>query len=250
MNLPLTPEPSAPSLRPSASPPKTSPRSFPAARRIPPQPVITFFTKARPATGSASSLEGEVEIVRGAAGRSVTLATLVPGAVFGEGVMLDDSPHSGSAEPLAVGARCGRSRGRLRQIRTAKNPKFLPHRRATWPRRLSARFRSAAEQLAGEKTPSVIATVRMDTIPSATVNYPIPPITAYRPREAWKTFRSPGSAVPFRALRPPFGFREEGRRSWPTLSSVSSDGERAKAIVGACEEISEGKAPRSVRRST
>jgi aspartate ammonia-lyase len=31
------------------------------------------------------------------AGAHVTLATLVPGAVFSEGVMLDDSPHASSA---------------------------------------------------------------------------------------------------------------------------------------------------------
>lgn len=35
-------------------------------------------------------LSGEVEIERGAQARAVTLATLVPGAVFSEGVMLDD----------------------------------------------------------------------------------------------------------------------------------------------------------------
>ena len=35
-------------------------------------------------------LEGEVEIIRGAQARSVTLAMLIPGALISEGVMLDD----------------------------------------------------------------------------------------------------------------------------------------------------------------
>src|SRR5687768_5227350 len=42
-------------------------------------------------------LEGEVEIERGAQSRTTTLATLLPGAVFSEGVMLDDSPHASNA---------------------------------------------------------------------------------------------------------------------------------------------------------
>src|SRR5688572_19409308 len=42
-------------------------------------------------------LEGQVEIERGAQARTVTIATLVPGTVFSEAVMLDESPHATSA---------------------------------------------------------------------------------------------------------------------------------------------------------
>src|SRR6478672_8496502 len=42
-------------------------------------------------------LEGEVNIERGAHARTVTLVTLVPGALISEGVMLDESPHAANA---------------------------------------------------------------------------------------------------------------------------------------------------------
>src|SRR6187399_1142261 len=42
-------------------------------------------------------LEGEVEIIRGSNARTVTIATLVNGALISEGTILDDTPHAGSA---------------------------------------------------------------------------------------------------------------------------------------------------------
>src|SRR5687768_8209040 len=57
----------------------------------------TLYHESTPRTWLGILLEGEVEIIRGAQARTVTIATLVPGAVFSEGVMLDDSPHGSSA---------------------------------------------------------------------------------------------------------------------------------------------------------
>ena len=56
-----------------------------------------LFHESTPRQWLGIVLEGDVEIIRGAQARTTTLAVLVPGAVFGEGVMLDDSPHASSA---------------------------------------------------------------------------------------------------------------------------------------------------------
>src|SRR6478735_384446 len=56
-----------------------------------------LFHESTPRQWIGILLEGDVEIVRGAHGQSVALATLTPGAFFSEGVMLDDSPHATSA---------------------------------------------------------------------------------------------------------------------------------------------------------
>src|SRR5438045_1998074 len=63
-----------------------------------------LFHESTPREWLGVLLEGEVEIARGAQARTVTLATLKPGAVFSEGVMLDDSPHASSAV-TRLGAR-------------------------------------------------------------------------------------------------------------------------------------------------
>src|SRR4051812_8544824 len=56
-----------------------------------------LFHESTPRAWLGIVLEGEVEIERGAQARTVRLATLMPGTVFSEGVMLDDSPHASSA---------------------------------------------------------------------------------------------------------------------------------------------------------
>jgi aspartate ammonia-lyase len=106
-------------------------------------------------------LEGEVDIIRGAHGRKVTLATLMPGAVFSEGVMLDDSPHASSAV-TPKGAKAWQiSRAALEQVRAEKPETFyrIVGRIAA---RLSERLRFAAERIAGEKSATVVSSVRTE----------------------------------------------------------------------------------------
>ena len=55
-----------------------------------------LFHESTPRTWLGILLAGDVEIIRGAQARTVTLATLVPGALFSEGVLLDESPHATS----------------------------------------------------------------------------------------------------------------------------------------------------------
>src|SRR3954454_23039271 len=69
-------------------------------------------------------LEGEVEIERGAQARTTTLATFVPGAVFSEGVMLDDSPHASSAVTRQGATIWQVRRAALEEARAAKPEVF------------------------------------------------------------------------------------------------------------------------------
>src|SRR5262245_37963781 len=61
------------------------------------QPGDFLYHESTPREWLGIVLEGEVEIIRGVQSRTTVLATLLPGAVFSEGVMLDDSPHASSA---------------------------------------------------------------------------------------------------------------------------------------------------------
>jgi aspartate ammonia-lyase len=104
-------------------------------------------------------LDGEVEVERGAQARTTTLATFVPGAVFSEGVMLDDSPHASSALTRHGATVWQVSRAALDEARAEKPDVFyrIVGRIAA---RLSERLRFAAERIAGEKSATVVSAVR------------------------------------------------------------------------------------------
>ena len=106
-------------------------------------------------------LEGEVEVERGTQARTTTLATFVPGAVFSEGVMLDDSPHASSAVTRQGATVWQVRRGALEQARAEKPDVFyrIVGRIAA---RLSERLRFAAERIAGEKSATVVSSVRTE----------------------------------------------------------------------------------------
>src|SRR3954467_9055155 len=83
-----------------------------------------LFHESTPREWLGIVLEGEVEIERGAQARTVTLTTLMPGAVFSEGVMLDASPHASSAV-TRQGARIWKiSRAALEKVRAEKPEVF------------------------------------------------------------------------------------------------------------------------------
>jgi aspartate ammonia-lyase len=118
-----------------------------------------LFHESTPRQWLGIVLNGEVEIVRGAQARSVTLATIVPGGVFSEGVMLDDSPHASNAV-TRQGAKVWQiSRADLERVRAEKPDVFyrIVGRIAA---RLSERLRMAAERIAGEKAATVVSAVR------------------------------------------------------------------------------------------
>jgi aspartate ammonia-lyase len=106
-------------------------------------------------------LEGEVEVERGAQARTTTLATFVPGAIFSEGVMLDDSPHASSAVTRQGATVWQVRRAALEQARAEKPDVFyrIVGRIAA---RLSERLRFAAERIAGEKSATIVSAVRTE----------------------------------------------------------------------------------------
>jgi aspartate ammonia-lyase len=119
----------------------------------------TLFHESTPRLWLGIVLSGDVEIVRGAQGRSTVLATLVPGAVFSEGVMLDDSPHASTAV-TRQGAKVWQiPRADLDAVR-AEKPEVFYRIVGRIAARLSERLRMAAERIAGEKTASVVSAVR------------------------------------------------------------------------------------------
>ena len=61
-----------------------------------------LFHEATPRQWMGIVEEGEIEIVAGVHGSTTRLATLTRGTAFGEGVMLDDLPHSASAIALTA----------------------------------------------------------------------------------------------------------------------------------------------------
>jgi aspartate ammonia-lyase len=106
-------------------------------------------------------LEGEVEISRGSQSRTVTLATLMPGAVFSEGVMLDDAPHAANAV-THKGTRIWQiTRVALEKVR-AEKPDIFYRIVGRIAARLSERLRFAAERIAGEKSATVVSSVRTE----------------------------------------------------------------------------------------
>jgi aspartate ammonia-lyase len=120
-----------------------------------------LFHESTPRQWLGIVLEGEVELLRGAQARSVTLATLVPGALVSEGVMLDDSPHAASAVARQGACVWQISRATLEQAR-ADRPDVFYRIVGRIAARLSERLRHATERIAGEKNATVISAVRTE----------------------------------------------------------------------------------------
>jgi aspartate ammonia-lyase len=91
-----------------------------------------LFHESTPREWLGIVLEGEVEIVRGAQARTTTLITLVPGAVFSEGVMLDASPHASSAVTRQGADDLANRASRAGTGSRRRTGRLLPHCRAAW----------------------------------------------------------------------------------------------------------------------
>src|SRR6516162_8188060 len=80
-----------------------------------------LFHEATPRQWLGLVLEGEIDLVRGQFGNSVLVGLAQPGAILGEGVMLDDTPH-GTSGVTHQGATVWQiSRAELNKVRS-ENP--------------------------------------------------------------------------------------------------------------------------------
>jgi aspartate ammonia-lyase len=119
-----------------------------------------LFHESTPRQWMAIVEEGEIEIVAGVHGSITRLATLTRGTAFGEGVMLDDLPHSASAVALTAAKVLQIPREVFDEFRSTK-PEVFYRMVGHVARRLSTRLRDANRQLAGAG-PSVAATWRRE----------------------------------------------------------------------------------------
>jgi aspartate ammonia-lyase len=185
-------------------------------------------------------LEGEVEIVRGAQARTTTLVTLVPGAVFSEGVMLDDSPHASSAV-TRQGAKVWQiKRANLDEARATK-PEVFYRIVGRIAARLSERLRFAAERIAGEKSATVVSSVRTEHDSLGEREVPDNAYYGVQTIRGMENFHISGIAMAhFEHYIRAFAFvKKAAARANCDLGVL--DAAKAGAIMKACDEIIAGK---------
>jgi aspartate ammonia-lyase len=120
-----------------------------------------LFHESTPRQWLGIVTEGEVELVRGQHGHTVSIGLAQPGALLSEGVVLDDSPHSTSAV-TRQGAKVWQiSRTELETFRAQQSEAFY-RIVGQIARRLSDRLRTATERLAKETGAPVLTNVRRE----------------------------------------------------------------------------------------
>jgi aspartate ammonia-lyase len=120
-----------------------------------------LFHESTPRQWLGLLMEGEVNLVRGQHGQSVLIGLAQPGAILGEGVMLDDSPHITSAVTYQGCQVWQISRAELDKVRL-ENPEVFYRLVGQVARRLSEQLRAAAERIAKESGPATITSVRRE----------------------------------------------------------------------------------------
>lgn len=185
-------------------------------------------------------LEGEVQIERGAQARTVTLATLLPGAVFSEGVMLDDAPHAANAL-TQKGAKVWQiSRAELEKVR-AEKPDIFYRIVGRIAARLSERLRFAAERIAGEKSATVVSSVRTEHDSLGEREVPDHAYYGVQTIRGMENFHISGIGMyHFEHFIRAFAFVKKAAAKANSELGVLSL-ERADAIMKACDEIAAGK---------
>ncbi len=183
--------------------------------------------------------EGEIEIVAGVHGSATRLATLTRGTAFGEGVMLDDLPHSASAVALSEVKVLQLRREVFDELRKEK-PEIFFRMVSHVARRLSTRLRDANRQVAGAG-PVVAATWRRehDSLGEREISD-----SAYYGVQTLRGMENfPISGIPlshFSHFVRAFAYVKKAAASANRELGVLKP-ERADAIMAACDEIIAGK---------
>src|SRR5436190_12050746 len=125
------------------------------------RPGDYLFHESTPRQWLGLVVEGEIDLVRGQHGHRVLIGLAQPGAVLGEAVMLDDTPHSTSAV-THQGAKVWQiSRAELDLVRN-ENPEVFYRLVGQVARRLSDRLKAASVRLAKESGPATLSSVRRE----------------------------------------------------------------------------------------
>ena len=198
-----------------------------------------LFHESTPRQWMAIVEEGEIEIVAGVHGSTTRLATLTRGTAFGEGVMLDDLPHSASAVALTAVKVMQIPREVFDELRATK-PDVFYRMVGHVARRLSTRLRDANRHLAGAG-PAVAATWRRehDSLGEREISD-----SAYYGVQTLRGMENfPLSGIPlshFSHFVRSFAYVKKAAASAnKDLGVLKPD--RADAIMAACDEIIAGK---------
>lgn len=204
------------------------------------QPGDYLYHESTPRQWLGIVLEGEVEIVRGAQARSTTLATLAPGALIGEGVMLDDSPHAANAVTRQGASVWQIPRAALEKGRLDK-PEIFYRIVARVATRISERLRHAAERIAGEKAGTLISTVRAEHDSLGEREVPDHAYYGVQTIRGMENFRISGIGMHhFEHFIKGFAFVKKAAALANSELGVL-DAAKADAIVRTCDEIISGK---------
>ncbi|QJE95702.1 aspartate ammonia-lyase [Luteolibacter luteus] len=183
--------------------------------------------------------EGEIEIVAGVHGSTTRLATLTRGAAFGEGVMLDDLPHSSSAVALSKVKVLRIPREVFDELRSSK-PETFYRMVGHVARRLSVRLRDANRHAAGAG-PSVVSTWRKEHDSLGERELPDSAYYGVQTLRGMENF--PLSGIPlshFSHFVRSFGYVKKAAAIANKQLGVLKP-ERADAIVAACDEVIAGQ---------
>jgi len=199
-----------------------------------------LFHESTPREWLGIVLEGEVEIVRGAQARTTVLATLVPGAVISEGVMLDDSPHASNAV-ARQGAKVWQIKRAILEEARAARPEVFYRIVGRIAARLSERLRLAAERIAGEKSATVVSAVRSEHDSLGEREVPDHAYYGVQTIRGLENFRISGIAMyHFDHFIRAFAFvKKAAARANSELGAL--DAGKAEAIMKACDEIAAGR---------
>jgi aspartate ammonia-lyase len=120
-----------------------------------------IFHESTPRLWLGVVLAGKVDLIRGQHGQSVLIGVAQRGAILGEGVMLDDLPHTTSAVTREGAELWQISRAELEEARK-KVPEVFYRLVAHVARRLSERLKAATERVAKEAGAPILSNVRRE----------------------------------------------------------------------------------------
>jgi aspartate ammonia-lyase len=199
-----------------------------------------LFHESSPRHWMGFVLEGEVELFRGLHGHRVRVGSAGPGAILGEGAMLDDSPHATSAVSPRASTVWQVPRAALATIRD-ESPELFYRMVGEVARRLSERLRAATERIAAENEGALLSGVRQEHDSLGERDVPAHAYYGVQTLRALENF--PFSGVPvghFDHFVRALAFVKKAAAQ--TNAELGALEQRiADAISGACDEVLEGK---------